>query len=185
MRIVHQSRVSTSDSQRKQGRNTRESPGGLGPSSGGRDPHFEQQGYTAEDDEGIGYGEEGFLAEEYPGHNALRGESERERRHRAAVTWSWPRTDVEVRGGEGSGLRSDLRICREIGRRMLRAEARPKLLVASVLEGEVTLEGEVESLEEKQMIEGMAESIEGVRRLDSRLAVEKGPRSTKHRTHTP
>jgi len=140
-----------------------------------RDPHAEEQGCTAEDGAGVGRGEEGFLAEEYPGHNALRGESERERKHRAAVTWTWPRVGPELE--EGVGERADLEICREIGRRIGRAEARPIRIVATVLEGEVTLEGEVETLADKHVIEGTAGSIEGVVRLDSRL-VAAGPHAT-------
>lgn len=133
-----------------------------------RDPHYEEHGYTAEDDQGVGEGEEGFEAEGYPGHNPLRGESAREREHREAVTWTWPRVDAELEE-EQRGDRADARICREIGRRVERAATRPLALAVRVLDGAVELEGTVPTRADEQEIEGMARTVQGVTRLDSRL----------------
>lgn len=80
----------------------------------GRDPLPEEHGHTAEDDDGVGHGEEGFLAEEYPGQNPLEGEGDHEQLERKRFTWTWPRADSDdaprswiERASEVSGRESD------------------------------------------------------------------------------
>lgn len=43
-----------------------------------KDPGHDTRGKTAEDGSGVAEGEEGFVAEEYPGHNPLQGETRAE-----------------------------------------------------------------------------------------------------------
>ena len=44
-------------------------------------------------------------------------------------------------------------------------------VVVSVLDGQVTIEGVVETPDDRQVIEGVAHSVEGVREFDSYLTV--------------
>jgi hypothetical protein len=138
-----------------------EAPGAEG------DPH----GVTAEDADGVGFGEEGFRAEGYPGDNPLQSESEREQKRRHAYAWTWPRPTAEALARTGEGAAADRRICEEIGRRILRAEPDLSCVTLSVIDGHVTLEGQVAELKDEQIVEALAESVEGVQSVESALVV--------------
>jgi osmotically-inducible protein OsmY len=132
-----------------------------------RDHH----GITAEDAGGVGFGEEGFRAEGYPGNNPLQGESERDQKRRHSYAWTWPQPTPEALARTDEGAAADRRICEEIGQRILRAEPDLGLVNLHVLDGHVTLEGEVAESKDKQVVEALAESVEGVRSVESTLSV--------------
>lgn len=137
----------------------------------------QEHGITAEDAGGVGFGEEGFRAEEYPGNNRLQSESEREQKRRHAYAWTWPRPTPEALAQTGEGAAADRRICEEIGQRILRAEPDLSCVVVSVLDGRVTLEGEVAESKDEQVVEALAESVQGVRAVESTLVVRRAETS--------
>ncbi len=128
-------------------------------------------GVTAEDAGGVGAGEEGFRAEDYPGDNPLRGESEREHERRHAYAWSWPVPPPHALAHTGTGAAADRRICEEIGRRILRAEPDLRRVVVRVLDGAVTLDGEVRARQDERVVEALAQGVAGVRSVRSAIAV--------------
>lgn len=140
---------------------------------GSREARSGKHGYTAEDRDGVGRGEEGFLAEEYPGQNPLRGESERERERRARFVWTWPRPTAEALGRSGEGSASDQRICEEIGERVLRAEPDLRHVVVHVLDGHVWLEGRVATLDDEHVLRGLASTVQGVTDVESSVEVQR------------
>lgn len=135
----------------------------------GDDP--DRHGVTAEDGAGVGFGEEGFRAEDYPGDHRLRGESEEDLRRRHASVWSWPRREEDTAAPVGEGPRADRRICEAIGERILQAEPDLRRVVVHVLEGRVWLEGEVSERDDAQVVEALAEGVIGVASVKSSLVV--------------
>ena len=131
----------------------------------------DEHGVTAEDAGGVGFGEEGFRAEDYPGDNPLHGESEREQEQRHTHAWTWPRPSPEALAQTGEGPAADRRICEEIGQRILRAEPDLRRVVVHVLHGNVTLVGEVAQSKDEQVVEALASSVQGVRSVRSTLVV--------------
>lgn len=131
----------------------------------------DEHGITAEDTGGVGFGEEGFRAEDYPGNNPLQSESEREQKRRHAYAWTWPQPTPEALARTGEGAAADRRICEEIGQRILRAEPDLRRVLVRVLDGHVTLEGEVVEAKDEQVVEALAESVNGVQSVESTLIV--------------
>jgi osmotically-inducible protein OsmY len=138
-----------------------------------RDNH----GVTAEDAGGVGFGEEGFRAEDYPGDNPLQSESERERKRRHAYAWTWPRPTPEASAHTGEGAAADRRICEEIGERIQRAEPDLSCVTVGVLDGDVTLGGEVAESKDEKIVEALAKSVQGVRSVESTLVVRRASTS--------
>jgi osmotically-inducible protein OsmY len=126
----------------------------------------------------VGFGEEGFRAEDYPGDNPLHGESEREQERRHAWAWTWPRLSPAAVARTGEGSAADRRICEEIGQRILRAEPDLRRVIVHVLDGRVTLEGEVDEQGDKHVVEALAESVQGVSSVQSELVVRHPGRSS-------
>lgn len=137
------------------------------------DPHFERHGVTAEDGDGVADEEEGFLAEGYPGHNPLRGESAREERRRELFTWTWPQVPEDGRGPSEVPAGEEQRIALEIGRRILLAQPDVRRATVEVEGGAVTLRGEVETVADRRVVEGLARAVRGVRSIESRLRVRR------------
>jgi hypothetical protein len=136
-----------------------------------------EHGVTAEDSGGVGFGEEGFRAEGYPGNNPLRSESDRERKRRHAYAWSWPRPTPEALARTDEGASDDRRICEEIGQRILRAEPDLSRVAVRVLEGRVILEGEVTESKDEQIVEALSENVPGVHSVESSLVVRRSSTS--------
>lgn len=140
------------------------------PPTGSTDPHYEWQGETAEDGSGTGEGEEGFRAEDYPGHNRLRGEGARTFRARVRHAWEAPGDD-EADGIQDppGGRLADARILVETCRRLSRIGIDCGDLEVAVCDGEVRLEGELHGRDACRFVEGVCSTVAGVQRVESHL----------------
>jgi osmotically-inducible protein OsmY len=142
------------------------------PPPGSADPHEERRGETAEDDEGVGHGEEGFVASVYPGHHPLDEESEEEHAERVAEAWEGPHTladdDVTFEPlAPGEADRIHRTLCERLERlgrscRDVRVDLRARTVV---------LKGEVADGDAKQEIERVCSTIPGVEQVVSRLEI--------------
>lgn len=150
----------------------RRSPDDPYPPAGSTDPHYERHGKTAEDAGGVGEGEEGFRAEDYPGHNPLQNESSAEQRARARRAWDGPHTvSPDPEQDRARRLGADVHILEEACDRLRAIGFERGDVELAISDGELMLSGEVEDLETKQSVEGVCGSIVGVRRLESLLRV--------------
>jgi len=139
------------------------------PAVGSNDPHFERQGVTAEDEDGIGHGEEGFVAADYPGQNRLTSESREAARARLRRAWHGPDVDATPDERAAEGVRADERILDELCWRLSKLDLDCGALEARVHERHVFLAGSLSDEHTRQTVEETAANIHGVETLESRL----------------
>ena len=150
----------------------RRSPEEHYPPAGSTDPHYERQGKTAEDAGGVGEGEEGFRAEDYPGHNPLQHEGSEEQRARARRAWDAPHTvSPAPEEDPARKLGAEVHILEEACDRLRAIGFERGDVELAISDGELFLSGEVEDLDMKHSVEGVCSTIVGVRRVESRLRV--------------
>lgn len=143
------------------------------PPPGSNDPHEERHGETAEDRGGVGEGEEGYVAEEYPGHLRLREESDAAYDRRRGAASGAPHRASAAGDAPFEPLAPDERerIHGELCERLAHLELSCRDLRFELRGRTVVLEGEVPDLHVKQEIEGVCSTIAGVERVENRLTV--------------
>lgn len=132
------------------------------------DPHYERQGETAWDDDGVGEGEEGYQAEDYPGHNPLRNETPEAREGREREAWSAPhRLEPDPRP-----RLADERIRADVLERLARIEPDGAGVAVRVEGGTVTLDGRVADEDARRTLEHACGTVPGVRAIASRITID-------------